>query len=158
SLPDTSVTIHVVPRPRPGLPQCGGTPRRPCADGRHYRRALAALAVVLTLVGPAIARTRHSKSAPDLVHVITPSPRATVPAHPDVNVIVQFSDTSGANPTADPGSVRARLNARDVTSLFQPMTDQGVQVGLRAALRHGELKLGRHRTNRLRLIVRARGA
>src|SRR5262249_24400352 len=37
----------------------------------------------------------------------------------------------------------------------QPMTDQGTQVGLRGVLRHDELRLGAHRTNRLKLLVRA---
>ena len=71
-----------------------------------------------------------------------------MPAHPDVNVIVMFA--AGA-----PGSVRARLNARDVTAALKPITEQGTQVGLRGVLRHGELRLGPHRTNRLKLLVRA---
>jgi PKD repeat protein len=80
--------------------------------------------------------------------VITPAPGATVPAHPDVNVIVMFA-------AGVPGSVRARLNARDVTRALQPITDQGKQVGLRGVLRLADLRLGPHRTNQLKLLVHA---
>jgi len=110
--------------------------------------ALVSVGAVLLLLVSAGARSRQPRSTPDLVQVITPAPDATVPAHPDVNVIVMFA--AGA-----PGSVRARLNARDVTAALKPITEQGTQVGLRGVLRHGELRLGPHRTNRLKLLVHA---
>src|SRR5262249_42922319 len=52
----------------------------------------------------------------------------------------------------------ARLNGRDVTRVLEPIADHGAQVGLRGVLKHNEIRLGQHRTNRLRLLVRARQA
>src|SRR5262249_11241114 len=110
--------------------------------------ALVSVSAVLLLLVSAGARSRRPRprSTPDLVQVITPAPGATVPAHPDVNVIVTFA-------AGGPGSVRARLNARDVTAALKPITEQGTQVGVRGVLRHTELRLGPHRTNRLKLLV-----
>src|SRR5262249_42676138 len=124
------------------------------------RLALALLFVgtVLLLVGSVGARPRKPRSTPDLVQVVTPAQGATVPAHPDVNVIVMFPAASAENAAGEPGNVRAHLNARDVTGRFEPITDHNTQVGLRGVLRPNELKVGPHRTNRLRLLVRARQA
>jgi PKD repeat protein len=82
-----------------------------------------------------------------------PLPGATVPAHPDVNVIVRFAAATEGNAAGSPTRIRAQLNARDVTEALEPITDHGTQVGLRGVLRHAELRLGPHRTNRLKLLV-----
>jgi PKD repeat protein len=110
--------------------------------------ALVSVGAVLLVLVSAGARSHRPKSTPDLVQVVTPAPGATVPAHPDVNVIVTFA-------AGVPGSVRARLNARDVTAALEPISDHGTQVGLRGVLRHAELRLGSRRTNRLKLLVHA---
>jgi len=113
---------------------------------------------VLLLVGSGNARPRHSRSAPELLDVITPGPGDTVPAHPDVNVVVQFARAAQGNVLADTGSLHAVLNGRNVTHSFAPPVDSGGQLGARAAIRRDELKIGQHRTNRLRVSVRARQA
>src|SRR5262249_32051778 len=136
-------------RPLGGLPIEGALPM--LAGSVRWIVSFAFVSAVPLLLVSAGARPRRPSGTPALVQVITPAPGATVPAHPDVNVIVMF--TAGV-----PGSVRARLNARDVTRALQPMTDQGTQVGLRGVLRHAELRLGSHRTNRLKLLVHARQA
>jgi hypothetical protein len=83
--------------------------------------------------------------------VVTPASRATVSAHPFVNVVVRL------DPSADSTTFRARLGSHDITSLFGPATDtNGNQVGLRAKLPHQDLRTGRRRTNRLRLQVQSK--
>jgi PKD repeat protein len=83
--------------------------------------------------------------------VITPASRATVSAHPFVNVVLRL------DPSADPATFRARLGSHDITSLFGPATDNnGNQVGLRAKLPHDDLRTGRRRSNRLRLLVQGK--
>src|SRR5262249_8466081 len=83
--------------------------------------------------------------------------RATAPAHPDVNVIVRFTGAAG-NTLADPSSFRARLGPRDISGDFKPMLEQGQLVGVRAVIPHDRLKIGRRRTNHLRLQIHSRGA
>src|SRR5262245_32526574 len=116
--------------------------------------ALAAVCAILALLGPVGARQRRN-SAPQLLQVLTPAGRATVPAHPDVNVIVRFPG-SGANTLADPSSFRARLGGHDITSQFQPLIEGGAQVGVRASIPRDRLKIGHRRMNRLRVLVRSR--
>ena len=83
--------------------------------------------------------------------VVTPASRATAPAHPFVNVVLRL------DPSADPTTFRARLGSHNITSLFGPATDpNGNQVGLRAKLPHDDLRIGRRRSNRLRLQVHSK--
>jgi hypothetical protein len=112
------------------------------------RPAAAAVCALLVLLGPVEAR-RRSK-APQLLQVLTPAGRATAPAHPDVNVVVRFANG------ADPATFRARLGGRDITALFAPIVEQGAQVGVRAKVARDRLRIGRRRTNRLRVLARQR--
>src|SRR4029077_19887890 len=97
-------------------------------------------------------RNRNKKPRPGtLMTVVTPASRATVSAHPFVNVVLRL------DPSADPATFRARLGSHDITSLFGPATDNnGNQVGLRAKLPHDDLRTGRRRSNRLRLLVQGK--
>ena len=113
---------------------------------------------VLLLAGSGNARPPHSRRAPELLDVITPVPGATVPAHPDVNVLVQFAGAAQGNVLADTGSLHAVLNGRNVTRSFVPLVDAGGHLGARAAIRRDDLRIGQHRTNRLRVSVRSRQA
>src|SRR5262249_35239151 len=136
-------------RPLGGLPIEGALPM--LAGSVRWIVSFVFVSAVPLLLVSAGARPRRPSGTPALVQVITPAPGATLPAHPGVNVIVMF-------PAGVPGSVRARLNAREVTTAFEPITDHGTQVGLRGVLRHDELRLGPHRTNRLKLLIHARQA
>jgi hypothetical protein len=118
---------------------------------------LAAVCAVVLLAGPVHARSRHRAPGPQLMVVVTPAGRSTAPAHPDVNVIVRFTGPAG-NTAADPSSFRARLGPRDISGRFTPILEQGKQVGVRGVIPHDALKIGRRRTNHLRLQVRARAA
>jgi PKD repeat protein len=83
--------------------------------------------------------------------VITPASRATVSAHPFVNVVLRL------DPAADPGTFRATLGSHDIGSLFEPVLDaSGAQVGLRAKLPGDRLRTGRRRSNRLRMLIQAK--
>jgi len=128
---------------------------------RHMRRApLAAVCAFILVTVPVAGRARarsHRQPAPQLMLVVTPAGRATAPAHPDVNVIVRFTGPAG-NTLADPSSFRAHLGPRDITADFKPMLEQGKQVGVRGIIPHDRLKIGRRRTNHLRLQVRSRAA
>src|SRR5262249_36714512 len=88
---------------------------------------------------------------------VTPAGRATAPAHPDVNVIVRFTGAAG-NTLGDPSSFRARLGPRDISGDFKPMLEQGQLVGVRGVIPHDRLKIGRRRTNPLRLQIPSRAA
>src|SRR5262245_73783 len=128
---------------------------------QHMRPAPLAAVCAFTLVaipvaGPAHARS-HRRPGPQLMLVVTPAGRATAPAHPDVNVIVRFAGPAGST-QADPSSFRARLGPRDITADFKPILEQGKQVGVRGVIPHDRLKIGRRRTNHLRLQVRSRAA
>ncbi len=114
----------------------------------HMRpAALAAVCAALLILGPADAK-RRSK-APQLLQVLTPAGRASAPAHPDVNIVVRFTGN------ADPATFRARLAGRDITDRFKPLLEQGQQVGMRASIPRERLRLGRRRSNRLHILVRA---
>ncbi len=112
------------------------------------RAALAAVcAAALLLLGQAEARRRP---ATQLLIVLTPAGKAPAPAHPDVNVVVRFTGN------ADPSTFRARLAGRDITERFSPVLEQGKQIGVRATIPRDRVRVGRRRTNRLRLLVRGR--
>ena len=109
------------------------------------------VAAALVLLVASTATARRTKTD-DLLRVISPTPKAPASAHPDVNVLVHFGTaTTGA--LADPRTFRARLGREDVTALFQPLVENGVTVGVRAALPHDKLRIGTRRANRLRFLV-----
>jgi hypothetical protein len=110
------------------------------------RAAIAAICAVLVLLGPADARRR--KSGPQLMQVLSPAGRATVTAHPDVNIVVRLT----GNAVQD--SFRARLNGRDVTGRFHPIVEQDETVGLRAVIPNEMVRVGRRSANRLRALVK----
>jgi len=110
------------------------------------RAALAAFCAALVLLAPAHARKRRASS--QLMQVLSPAGRATVSAHPDVNMVIRF--TGGAAP----GSFRARLNGRDITQRFAPMVENGRSVGVRAVIPNDMLRVGRRSTNRLRALIK----
>src|SRR5581483_10091073 len=118
---------------------------------RLMLRACALLAVWATVfAAPADAR-RVRKN--DLLRVVTPAERATVPAHPFVNVIVRFGQTTSGL-AADPTSFRARVGRFDVTPQFEDIVADGAVVGKRAALEQPLIREGRAQ-NRLRLEIRS---
>jgi len=114
---------------------------------RPATRAAVCAGLLLVLFGSADARRRPKVS---LLQLLTPAGRATAPAHPDVNIVVRFIGN------ADPETFRARLGGRDITERFKPILEQGKQVGVRASIPHERIHLGRRRTNRLHVLVRAR--
>jgi hypothetical protein len=118
------------------------------------RRALPLLLLcaVLLPAPPAVAR----KKANQLLRAGEPAGRAVASAHPFVNVVFRFG--SGAEGTADPASFRARLGGVNVAPLFRPVVENGVVVGMRAALGPALLVPGSRRANRLRAEVRGRSS
>src|SRR3989304_2272283 len=94
----------------------------------NRRPALLSL-LCTALAAPVAAAGRGG--ANDLLRVIAPLPKASVPAHPFVNVVVGFGTTKNGTP-ADPETFRARLGRVDVTPLFRPVVERGVVVGMRA--------------------------
>ena len=94
--------------------------------------------------------------ANQLLRVVEPAGRTVASAHPFVNVEFRFGIGVGTEGTADPASFRARLGGVNVTPLFAPITENGVLVGVRAALGPALLVPGSHRANRLRAQVRGR--
>ncbi len=114
----------------------------------RHAAVLAAACAVLVSVAPATARR---KAGPQLVQILAPAGRSVAPAHPDVNLVLRFTG-------ADPGTLRARLNGRDVTERFRPVLDRGKTVGSRASIPADDLRFGRRRSNRLRVVVRAQRA
>jgi hypothetical protein len=113
---------------------------------------LVAVCAALLLLGPGTGDSRNKKQrGVTLMTVVTPASRATVSAHPFVNVVLRL------DPSADPKTFRARLGSHDITSLFGPATDNnGNQIGLRAKLPRQDLRTGRRRSNRLRLLILAK--
>ena len=94
--------------------------------------------------------------ANQLLRVVEPAGRTVASAHPFVNVEFRFGIGVGTEGTADPASFRARLGGVNVTPLFAPITENGVLVGVRAALGPALLVPGSRRANRLRAQVRSR--
>src|SRR5262249_46034692 len=121
---------------------------------QYMRRAvrLVAVCAALLVLGPAPGGSRSKRArSVTLMTVITPASRATVSAHPFVNVVLRL------DPAADPGTFRATLGSHDIGSLFKPALDSnGTQVGLRAKLPRDRLRTGRRRSNRLRMLILAK--
>jgi hypothetical protein len=69
-----------------------------------------------------------------------------------VNVILSFGTARDGTP-AEPATFRAKLNGRDVTRDFEPVTTDGTVTGMRAALPQAALRLTSAPRNRLRLFV-----
>jgi hypothetical protein len=100
---------------------------------------------------PSPASAKRAKKGDDLMRVVAPAARGLVSAHPHVNVIVSFS--AGDSGVADPATFRARVGRKDITSSFTPILENGRIVGMRAALDSPILRIGRRRTNRIKLMV-----
>src|SRR5688572_12123707 len=101
-------------------------------------RWLLGCVIVLLMAAPAAAARRSA--AEELVQVVTPASRAVAGAHPHVNVILAFGPAKDGT-LADPSTFRAKLNGRDVTRDFEPVTTGGLVTGLRAALPQARLRL-----------------
>ena len=126
-----------------------------------HRVLLVAVCAVLLLGGRAeAARDRHN----DLMHIVSPTARGTVPAHPFVNVIVTFGTAANGAP-ADPETFQARIGNKDIPrriddeageqpNVFLPIRDGDVVTGFRARLEAPFVRVGKG-TNRLRLQVQS---
>lgn len=101
---------------------------------------------------PSTVSAKKTKKGDDLMRVVAPAARGTVSAHPHVNVIVHFAAGSEFG-IADPATFRARVGRNDITSSFEPIVENGRIIGMRAALDRPILRIGRRRTNRIRLQV-----
>jgi PKD repeat protein len=114
----------------------------------------AAVVLLVAVLTPGMAAATRGKRN-ELLRVVTPGSKSTVPAHPFVNIIVKFG--RAGNAPADPATFRARLGGTDITPLFEPLIENGVDVGRRAAVDQPLVHVGR-KMNRLRLEVRAQKA
>ncbi len=126
-----------------------------------HRALLVAVSAVLLLGARAeAARDRNN----ELMHVVSPTARGTVPAHPFVNVIVSFGAAANGAP-ADPNTFRARIGNKDIPrrlgsdesdqpNVFLPIREGDAITGLRARLEPPFVRIGKG-TNRLRLQVRS---
>ena len=108
------------------------------------------LLLVWAAVAAPAAEAAHRKSN-NLLRVVTPAERGTLAAHPFVNIEVGFGNAANGAP-ADPTTFRARLGHVDITTLFRPFTRNGATLW-RAEAGPALLRVGGHRTNRLRLEV-----
>ena len=130
------------------------------AHTRSIVRALVRFIVPWALLLAIVARSSDGAAArhqttPSLLQVITPGVRATVPAHPDVNVVARFVTGADGSVLADASALRAHLDGRDISSRFTPLVESGREVGVRAIVPHGAIRVG-HRWNRLRISVHGR--
>jgi hypothetical protein len=115
--------------------------------------AVALLALAIPSVDAFAANRAKLKNS--LLTVAEPQPREPANAHPFVNVIVLFGRLADFTP-ADPATFRAKMGREDITGLFTPTFDEaGNQIGLRARLDAGRVKLGRRPRNVLKLSVNA---
>jgi hypothetical protein len=114
------------------------------------RRLLPLLVAALLAPQPALA-ARGAGGANQLLQVISPAVRGTAAAHPFVNVVVSLGSAKGLE--ADPATFRARLGRVDVTPLFRQITAGGKVVRLHGEIGPALLRVGRGRSNRLRLEV-----
>src|SRR5262245_30970202 len=116
------------------------------------RPLLVVLLVLVAATRASAARTRAR--AEDLLQVVSPVSRGVASAHPFVNVIVAFGTTPDGT-RADPTTFRARRGRDDITDLFQPIVQNGIVTGMRAAYPPRLVNLGQRPRNRLRLSVAA---
>ena len=116
------------------------------------RRASLVL-VACAVLATAPANAARNRKGNQLLRITTPSGTGRVAAHPFVNVVVRFGNEEG---TPDPATFKASLGGVNVAPLFQPITRNGTVIGMRAAIGPALLRVGGHRTNRLRLEVRGR--
>jgi hypothetical protein len=125
-----------------------------------HRAFLVLVSAVLLFAARAEAvRDRHN----DLMRIVSPTARGTIPAHPFVNVIVSFGAAANGA-LADPGTFRARIGNKDIPrkldgegdqpNVFLPVMEGGAIVGFRARLEPPLVRVGKS-TNRLRLQVRS---
>ena len=125
-------------------------------------RAVLVMVAALVLLGARAegARDRHN----DLMRIVTPTARGTVPAHPFVNVIVSFGAAANGAP-ADPQTFRARIGNKDIprkldaeaadqANVFLPIREGDAITGFRARLESPCIRTGKG-ANRLRLQVRS---
>jgi hypothetical protein len=126
-----------------------------------HRALLVAVSAVL-LLGARVEAARDRNN--ELMHVVTPTARGTVPAHPFVNVIVNFGAAANGAP-ADPETFRARIGNKDIPrrlggdesdqpNVFLPIREGEVITGFRARLEPPFVRIGKG-TNRVRLQVRS---
>jgi hypothetical protein len=126
-----------------------------------HRALLASVSAVLLFLGRAeAARDRNN----DLMRIVSPTARGTVPAHPFVNVIVSFGAAANGSP-ADPDTFRARIGNKDIPrkldadasdqpNVFLPVREGDTITGFRARLEPPFVRVGKG-SNRLRLQVRS---
>jgi PKD repeat protein len=113
-----------------------------------------ALVLLLVLAGGS-ADAKRAKFD-ELMQVLTPTNKGTAPAHPHVNIVVLFGQTTKEGAAPDLATFQATLNGDDVTQLFTPLMagEYGVQSGMRALVDAARLKLGAKNT--LKLSVRSK--
>ena len=126
-----------------------------------HRALLVVMSAVLLLGARAeAARDRHN----ELMRIVSPTSRGTIPAHPFVNVIVSFGAAANGAP-ADPDTFRARIGNKDIprkldaeggdpANVFLPVREGDTVVGFRARLEPPFVRVGKG-VNRLRLQVRS---
>src|SRR5215469_16458439 len=112
--------------------------------GQMRRAAVAAVCAVLLVLGSSAAKHHHVSKTPNLLQVLTPAGKATVHAHPDVNVVVNFTLATSGAALADPTTFGAKLGGRNIGKLFTPVVQNGTQVGVRAQIPRALVKVVRH--------------
>jgi hypothetical protein len=114
------------------------------------RLTLLVLALTVAPAGDGLAKPVGRNG---LVAITAPSAVGLAAAHPWVNIRVGFGSTTSGVP-ADPQTFRARLGRTDITALFKDFVDKG-QLAKQAAVGPPDVKVGRGRVNRLRIMVRS---
>jgi hypothetical protein len=119
------------------------------------------VSVALLLLGTRAQATRDRNN--DLMRIVSPTARGTVPAHPFVNVIVSFGATANGA-LADPSTFRARIGNKEIPrkldgegdqpNVFLPVKEGDTIVGFRARLESPLVRVGKA-TNRLQVQVRS---
>src|SRR5215813_13822785 len=94
------------------------------------RAPLLALLLVAALAEPAVAAKVDRKN---LLQVLSPSVRGGASAHPFINVIVSLGHVSNGA-ASDPTTFRASLNGRNITKLFDDISDGTTVTEKRAAV------------------------
>ena len=126
----------------------------------HRALLVVVSAALLLAVRAEAVRDRHN----ELMRIVSPTARGTVPAHPFVNVIVSFGAAANGAP-ADPDTFRARIGNKDIPrkldseasdqpNVFLPVREGDTIIGFRARLEPPFVRIGKG-TNRLRLQVRS---